>query len=509
MSLTDLPPELFEPIIIHTLPEGIESLALSCKAIHALCIPFIRRHNRLRLLFQNFNYCLDRNHLREIQFSPIRNAFDLIARIAVEPAVARYIETADLYDDSESKAGHSHLKVHDDRNLLAGQPGWPKPAAEDVADLLANSPYLAQAGIDWREYNAEIINDIASGDGHAKQRTSYSQRAAAFLLTLLPKVQTLRLPREWTPTDVTDKLIDAVIYRARQPPSSCCTPSLAQVTKFGSSPETRGALFSPSRPSPFLGLPQLESFNIASWRGTSEASRDAAFRYAHDRFGKSLEHVVLALCCFDEIAIAAFLQHTPRLKTLVYTHYTRNGGFPGWNFCNFATAVEREVGHHLEELLILDRMNIPILPGKTTMRGFQCLRTLECPFDFVISMMEATDTEFRAATSKQPPLIEELTDHEPGNCDLWIGAFIPASLSHLSLQLEETSRHDKALEVLFRDFVVRKNAQLPALALADMSLERHIEVEDGYEEGFFDEWVAEVKKAGVVVQVDEWDEFPP
>lgn len=69
--------------------------------------------------------------------------------------------------------------------------------------LLANSPYLEQADLDWREYYAEVEEDLKAA--------RYSQHAAAFLLTLLLNVEMLMLPRLWMLLDATDKLIDAVV----------------------------------------------------------------------------------------------------------------------------------------------------------------------------------------------------------------------------------------------------------------------------------------------------------
>ena len=76
-----------------------------------------------------------------------------------------------------------------------------------VVRLLADSPDLAEAGLDWEEYYAKIEEDL--------EVSRYSQYAAAFLLTLLPNVETLTLPKCWKPLEATDKLIDVVIRKVR------------------------------------------------------------------------------------------------------------------------------------------------------------------------------------------------------------------------------------------------------------------------------------------------------
>lgn len=73
--------------------------------------------------------------------------------------------------------------------------------------LLAESPDLAEAGLDWKEYYTEIKEDL--------EAYRYSQYAATFLLTLLPNVETLTLPKCWKPLEATDKLLDVVVRKVR------------------------------------------------------------------------------------------------------------------------------------------------------------------------------------------------------------------------------------------------------------------------------------------------------
>lgn len=92
MALIRLPAELLDNIITYVLPEGFASLALTCKKTFALCTPFIEHHNHLRSHFHEFAYCSSLDD----PYYPIKTAFDLISRIAVEPVVARYVRHADF-----------------------------------------------------------------------------------------------------------------------------------------------------------------------------------------------------------------------------------------------------------------------------------------------------------------------------------------------------------------------------------------------------------------------------
>lgn len=57
----------------------------------------------------------------------------------------------------------------------------------------------------------------------------YSQRAAAFILSLLPNYKVLGLPKWWKPETVSDKLIDTLTSKARNNPTGS---GLAQVTSL-------------------------------------------------------------------------------------------------------------------------------------------------------------------------------------------------------------------------------------------------------------------------------------
>jgi hypothetical protein len=105
MVFMHLPNELLAQVVGYTLPEGFESLALTCKHIHELCAPFIAQHNELRWHFQKFKYYKTKQAVKNgtrtllIPYS-VNSAFNLIEHIANEPSIARYIREADFQHDS-------------------------------------------------------------------------------------------------------------------------------------------------------------------------------------------------------------------------------------------------------------------------------------------------------------------------------------------------------------------------------------------------------------------------
>ena len=103
-------------------------MAVTCSKIYGICI------NALRSRFRHFAY-----HENPRTLSPtIATAGDLIRSSAVEPVVARYVQSADFKLDSP----RSHITPRG----FVGDADY----REDVIRLFANSPYLKQASLNWK-----------------------------------------------------------------------------------------------------------------------------------------------------------------------------------------------------------------------------------------------------------------------------------------------------------------------------------------------------------------------
>lgn len=440
-TLSSLPTELLDRIILHSLPEGFEGLALTCRKLYNLCTPSIERHNQLRIRFREFTYNkYPNNGLLSVHNPP---AVNLIQDIAHDPVVARYIRHADFtYDTWPPKARPVQLLPDPD---LGGP----------VIALFAESPYLREAGLDWREYYALIQEDLG-------RPSWYSQHAAAFLLTLLPNVTSLKLPCLWQPCEMADKLIYATIRRAvnRPSPSSYLSlwnrPSLAQVTEFEPYSESgpSGYRFDMTAAVPFLALPKLRSFRARSCVARDDASIATASEDAGLPSGGTLEAAHFVDSCLDDVAITIFLRRTPNLKELAYSHCTEGQATQDWDVCRLVTAIEREAGSYLESLEILIReFRGSLAPGRLSMRGFQRLHRLHLPLE-IAGCNLATDASARN---------KELTDQELGELQRLTDILVPASVSELLLHSRDPDRHEKALRVMFFDFAARKDDWVPAL----------------------------------------------
>jgi hypothetical protein len=100
-----------------------------------------------------------------------------------------------------------------------------------VAELLAASPYLLQTDRDWETYWAEMKRELMNSNMPAACGR-YSQYAATFLLTLLPNVESVYLPRLWQPIDTSNKLLDAIARNARRACGPSESPTLALTTRI-------------------------------------------------------------------------------------------------------------------------------------------------------------------------------------------------------------------------------------------------------------------------------------
>lgn len=473
MALTDLSNELLDIIIEYTLPQSFEDLATTCKRIYARCTPFIKRHNELRSRFREFAYSDAHDSLA--------SASDLMSLIAAEPIVALYIRAANLTNDSRYLA---HLRAR-------GQPPKSVPSIEQggaIVNLFANSTYLRTARLDWREYYSTFAEDV--------REMRYSQHGSVFLLTLLSDTEKLTLPNSWKPNAPINQLLDVIAKEAQQ--SCLLSPGLRSVTSFHELlPRSRNEVWSLSWATPFLALPHLKSFSSLRSLALGGNPKSLAFR-GSPYIAEALEAAHLGGCCIDAEGIADFLKHTPRLKTLRYSHSTQHDSLPpNWDICKFVNAVAREAGSHLIELsLEIQKLRGSILPGKVSLRSFQKLRKFEFPLELVMCNINAAG----------------LT----GNINIWLQRFsngplnpfvrdlIPSSVTHLSLKSDGlgTSGEYKALDALFRQFRAVRRSQLPNHQEIYISCKQ--EADDTYKQ-LCSTIAAEGDREGVVVHLQAYE----
>ncbi|KAL9616139.1 MAG: hypothetical protein Q9160_008968 [Pyrenula sp. 1 TL-2023] len=434
MALTRLANELLDDIVECTLPQGFESIALTCKKIYALCIPFIKRHNEPRSRFRDIACYVDSRDC-------LVATSDLLTLIAMEPIIARYIRTANLQYDSIGLI-----------RALVRQPPKSVPSIDDggaVVDLFANSTYLRQAGLDWKECYAIFEENV--------RKRRYSQHGAALLLTLLPNVEMLITPKHWKPNATTNKLLAVLVDDAKQSRLPLSNSSLSAVTRLESPVSiAAGDRCDLSWVSPLLVLPRLRSFHGLSCFSSGDGLGSLAFSNSYYN-AETLQAIHLIRCCIDGAGIANLLKHTPRLQTLRYRHCTKNNyPYQDWDICKFVNAVAREAGSHLVEFSVdIRELRGSILPGKASMRGCQQLKKLEYPLELVTCNITSASVGTHIVASLKR-FLDELTNP-------FVSDLIPASVAQLSLISKGTDHHKQALNALFCRFSSVRKCQLPAM----------------------------------------------
>jgi hypothetical protein len=496
MALLGLPDELLTLIVSHAIPEGFESLCLACHRLHTFCKPLIKQHNVLRSQFRNFDYY---ERIADLSFT-IRTSFELIARITEGPVVARYIQHANFTTDLRLPVGG--------RLWLMEDSGY-RP--DTVRDLFVSSRYLS--GRDWQDYFTKYEQDLADN--------RYCQAAATFLLTLLPNVKVL--PQSWTSDKDTEKLLEAIVDHARQPNTTSIDASLSLLInlKTSFSLATRQG-FVLDKITPLLALPRIRSFHgPISVSHIGARKPPSPCQSLPPSVGETMEIAHLLSSNLDGPAMEHFLRCTPRLKTLVYSHSSRQLGTP-WDICALVTVIVKEAGSHLEEPSITTHdFTGKIALGTATMRDFARLQKLEIPLDLatcVIRSAAQLETDESIGT-------DSVADADQSHVDLMMCGLLPASVTRLFLRSEEWERrddghdsvgqpemgdgvpgfkgrpqqHDRTLDTMFQGFAEKKDAQLPSLKEIRVS---YPATAGGVYKARCKSLLPEVEKVGVTVYLD-------
>lgn len=296
-------------------------------------------------------------------------------------------------------------------------------------------------------------------------------------------MKVLRLPKSWKPVATAEKLLDAVIHRASKPNPSYHRPSLGRVIRL--TVPAFAIVFHLYWVIPFLALPCIQYLRCPKCIGAGDSHESSSSAYLHNGFKSPLELVEFAGSSIDEVAIAGFLQHTPCLRTLRYSHSTKCYAPQDWNPSQFVTAIERAVGDHLKEFSVSitkDELRGSISPGKILTSGFQQLQKLELPLEIAIRHPSANEIDNLGPL----PLLEDL---------------VPASVSCLSFVAQGTSHSAKALDAMFHQFSNKKEFQTPALQRIYLTC--NSSADNSYKEQCA-KLVAEIEKTGVTLELRGW-----
>lgn len=428
MGLQLLPTEILARIGQETLPEGFESFALTCKSTYNASKFFLPKHDDLKQKYRNFTY----------QQGPGGNTCTssllLLARIAEEPLIARYIVSADLVQDSgpgDENIREQHIATVVSSNILS---------------LFQNSIYVQRASVDPAVLLQYMLNAYQVDDGF-----THGGLAACFLLTLLPNVNSLALPERWNDYDPKllyynletpwklDDLLDSIAIWANDPNQPNAGLSRLEVilpsTSWGY--DNRWTL---SSFNPLLSIKSVRSFCAGSCRAIDDGYTGVAFEAPRlESFGSGLENVELVGSVVDDIELRKFLSRVPKLRSFKLSYEVK------WHGCGHEAdcgaimkAIEDEVGDTLEELSfsLMDDW-CPIESDIESMKKFKKLKRVELELGLLIG---SQDHENQVGTEGNIPRQR-------------LASVLPPTIERLSLLVEDTDNRDTNdhLNFLFGD----------------------------------------------------------
>ncbi|CEJ80679.1 hypothetical protein VHEMI00850 [[Torrubiella] hemipterigena] len=189
MSLQKLPFDVLHQIWQLVSPYDFEACAKTCKFLYTTAKPLLPRHNALRKQYRSFRLP-ERNGLTGNTSLEPYTLPQLLCDIAVDPIIAEYILHLDL-ENRESL----NLVYEEESDWEAVVRAKLEAHSDALLQLMCKSPYFAQLNIpeskikDW--FNCILMESADFEDGQS------IDFAAAFLLSLLPNLESLALSRDW------------------------------------------------------------------------------------------------------------------------------------------------------------------------------------------------------------------------------------------------------------------------------------------------------------------------
>jgi hypothetical protein len=446
MSLGSLPVEILEQIVDETLPEGFESFALTCRDFHAICKPFIQQHKELRTQWDDFYY----PKFIDIGGGSMHDAFRVLEAMAAEPKIVRYIRHADFTGDPWSRYTRPPEESF-------WEPGADGPYRPEIYSLLTSSSYLRIAELDPCEYYRQMFNDLKSG--RPRRPMPFSQHAFTFLLTLLPNLQTIKLPGMWAPTEETTILLSMIANHADSSLGSKADMSLARLTKIKLMHVSGGPrLLKHVRP--FTALPSLDTFEMHYGLATPSNYGDFPPKQFRLHNSSALVDLRLYSCNIDPMSLSDFLMGAPCLKCLKYSHTYFEAAPRVWDISKTIAVIASRTARSLERLsLSTSNFYGMILPGQPSFRDFTRLTRLTFPPELIQNIPEHSELAQEYLGGN------ELVTGPGDIASLRIGALLPRSLCRLKLVSNTMNEHFSTLEVVLKDFASQKMVDLPNIRL--------------------------------------------
>ena len=359
MTMLQLPHELLDIIVLELFPDCFDSLLLTCRRLHAVCEPHLQRYSAIRSRFQNFAYD------KSPDGSGIHCSCQLLSYIAQRPYISRWILHADFSDDPSWET-------------VRYLPASVTRLDDAVLALYKRSPCFQAANASQDEFRKEYSTTVDFRLRSGKYPNYFMYFAPTMLLTQLPNVRSMVLPRDQRPTKISKRVAEEIVDRAQATEAVGHGASLARLTKLQT--DRHDKTWNDWRGSKLQYLPRLKQIVVDGsswWLGagiqpsntlSSLSLRDShgnLFVPSHDR-----EHQNAYPRCVEN-ALGPWVN----LKTL---RYSRSGLDTLFDMDRILSVIQDFVGEHLEELALSLNLN-KCFPAvcRSSLRRFRKLRRLE------------------------------------------------------------------------------------------------------------------------------------
>jgi hypothetical protein len=362
------------------------------------------------------------------------SSFELIARIAEDPIIARFIVKANLKEDCPPE-DDEQADAHIQRALLSS----------NVLSLLENSPYVQRSGIDAARSLESMIAQYTPDDCNLGLTQT-------LLLSLLPNVTEMSLPKLWevegdgmsgSPSEESlrqlSDLLNDIVNGANNPAEP--NAALSRLTTIHPSSawdyNRNHYPWQLSTFAPFLCIKSLKNFCAGDCRATCVGGghiiQDELYKFVapeNKNFGAGLEVVELVGACVDSTELRNFLSPMRNLRSFKLSF---NGD--EWEADEIISVIEEEVGGTLEEL------SLSILycfgdsgMGIDSMKKFTKLKELEIDIQLFLGPQHRIIFEGPLGTHLPP-----------------LGDILPRSVTKLTLLAGYLGDYTQALNWLFAD----------------------------------------------------------
>ncbi len=452
MRLLDLPVELLDQIIGLTMPSGIEAFALCCKSVYARATSTIREHNSLKRQWR----CTG------IGDGRYNNILRILYDISCNRIISQYIESLLLWDPVIRYTGEEVYQELDEEAL------------NSIKKTVLESEYFRNAGAqvseEWWEkvlYENEAApnEDDPRGDENAWFTT-------VSLLGQLPNLKTLQLPAGWYAErrqymenrDVEDQLMtvmDAIIKSANDVDHH--DKALGKLEYIlPSTEEGYEERFPLQCLESLMKLRSLKELYAVSCIAVYDGYTGLPFEWRTPGITSGLKRIELTHCCMDEGGISILLSHTPLLTVFKYSHQTKWHGFlHDWNAGAFIDSIAEHCGQSITDLAItLDGMFGDIINGASSFRAFPNLRSLE--FDLRICYGPPLESGQKQGMAGEVPEGQTPWSIEDIPC---LGYMLPEGVMDVQINTDHEDQDKTALEILLKDFKIRREERLKNLVL--------------------------------------------